>query len=503
MDMFSVVFAAAGLLVGMSLTALVMFVSKGKGLARLRDELDEVRQRLAEKTIEIRGLETERAHLQADLEDRKVELERARQAEAALRVQASDLTVKLTEIEATRDQELKAHEEKRQELIDVRKNIEDQIKVMANDLMEKNTEGFLKRAQDFFEGHHKTSKQSVENLVKPMGEALKGYQDKLAEMEKERKRDEGEIVQQLRSVAETHGKLKDMTSNLVNALRSAPKTRGRWGEQQLKTVLEMAGMMEHVDFLTEHSVEGEDEKKLRPDVVLRLPGGRQIVVDAKTPMAAYLDAVEAASDEEREQFLRKHARDLRVHAEQLGSKKYWQSLPEVPDFVVLFVPGDNLYAAAIERDPDLFEFAYDKQIIIATPTTFLALAKAIAFGWRQERASQNAQRVMTEGSELYKRLQGLGEKVMRLSKSLDQTVTRHNEFVASLETRVLPQGRKLNDLGVGTAVGDLAEMLPVEKTPRLPLKGRDLQFTELEAEDDDGDADTDAEEPELLTAGGK
>ncbi len=502
----------------------------------LRRDLDAVRQSLAETSQSQHGLEIEAQNLREHLDNRMAELERARaqvaalqeaggdlnrqfthvdtllsqereshaakiqdlgdqmrmrQAElnearaqiAELQTGTSDLGRKLTHAETLLKQERESHQEKIRELSDVRNGIEEKLKLLASDVLQKNTDGFLKRAQEYFEGHKQASAQSVETLVKPIGEALKTYQNKLAEMEQVRKRDEGEIVQQLRQVAETHLRLKDTTSNLVNALRAAPKTRGRWGEQQLKTVLEMAGMMENVDFLTEHTVEAED-RKLRPDVVLRLPGGRQIVVDAKTPMSAYLDAVEAPEEDERERFLRLHAQQLRTHVQQLGSKQYWDQFAEAPDFVVMFVPGENLYGAAIERDPELFEFAYDKQVIVATPTTFLALAKAIAFGWRQERASQNAQKVLSEGGELYKRLQGLGEKVLKLSKSLDQTVGRHNELVASLETRVMPQGRKLHEMGVGSSVGELERLDLVERTPRAPLPGKDLILSASPSEDE-------------------
>ncbi len=495
MSMDLLIAAALGLLAGGALGALLMSGRGAAARAGLQGELDEVRRRVAEAHTALKVAENDRDHFKAAGDQRVDEIAELRRTEAAMRGQLAEADRTITEAKTALTKERQAHEEKIRELTGVREGIEKNLAVLANDLLEKNADGFMKRAKEFFEGQNKQSKESVETLVKPIGEALKTYQDKLGEMEQARKTDEGAIKQELKQLAETHLRLNVTTSNLVNALRSAPKTRGRWGEQQLKTVLEMAGMMEYVDFLTEYSVDGEEGRKLRPDVVLRLPGGRQIVVDAKTPMSAYLDAVEAVDEETREAKLKLHTQQMRTHAQQLGSKQYWDLLAEAPDFVVMFVPGDNLYSAAIERDPDLFEFAYDRQVIIATPTTFLALAKAIAFGWRQERVSQNAQKVLTEGGELYRRLQGLGKKMVSMTKALDTTVARHNDFVASLESRVLPQGRKLHEMGIATSVDDIPELAQVEKLPRHAT-GRDLDLSEDGTPDDDT---PEADSPDLLT----
>lgn len=456
----------AGVALGALLTHLLLRKARSDGEAALRRQVEELLP-FREEALALR----ERAGRLESVESENIRL---REENGTARVDVERLTTTL-------EKERQAQEQKLQELSSVRGQIEKDLKLLSESLLKDTSDAFLKRAREVFEAQQKESRTGLETLVKPVGEALKAYQEKLAETERERKRDEGRIVEQLRQVAEAHSKLQSTTGNLVNALRAAPKTRGRWGEQQLRTVLEMAGMMEHVDFKSEHHVATE-EGRLRPDVVLRLPGGRRIVVDAKTSMAAYLEAVEAVEDEERERLLREHARQLRTHARQLGDKRYWDALEEAPDFVVMFVPGDNLYAAAIERDPNLFEEAYARHVIIATPTTFLALAKAIAYGWRQERASQDAQKVMSLGDELYKRMVRLGDRLSALSKSLDTAVRRHNELVATLEAQVLPQARRFPELGLGQAHGELAETPRVETDVRDPVRGRDLMFVGSEAE---------------------
>lgn len=448
----------AGALLGAFLTHLLVRKGVQTREALLRQQIDELAP-YREEAFALREPATRLA---------RVEEERD-----ALREERNNALRENERLGVTLEKERQAHEQKLQELSSVRGQIEKDLKLLSQNLLKDTSDAFLKRAREVFEAQQKESRSGLESLVKPVGEALKAYQEKLAATEQARKRDEGRIGEQLRQVAEAHAKLHHTTGTLVNALRAAPKTRGRWGEQQLRTVLEMAGMMEHVDFKTEHHVATQDGP-LRPDVVLCLPGGRRIVVDAKTSMSAYLEALEAVDDAERERLLREHARQLRAHARQLGDKRYWDALEDTPDFVVMFVPGDNLYAAAIERDPDLFEEAYSRHVIIATPTTFLALAKAIAYGWRQERASQDAQKVLALGDELYKRMVRLGGRLSSLSKSLDTTVRRHNELVATLEGQVLPQARRFPELGLGQAHGEVEEAQPVVTDVREAAAGRDL-----------------------------
>ena len=267
------------------------------------------------------------------------------------------------------------------------------------------------------------------------------------------------------------------TRRLVNALRAAPKTRGRWGEHQLHNVMELSGMSPYCDFLTEQTI-ANDDGRVRPDVIIRLPGERRIVVDAKTSMAAYLDAVEAVDDDVREAHLVTHARQLRTHMRLLSGKAYWDALPVTPDFVAMFIPGENFYAAAIERDPQLFEDAISSKVLIVTPTTLIALAKAIAMGWRQEGLAENARKIGDLGRELYKRLATMGGHVAGVGAGLDSAVKRYNEMVGSLEGRVMTQARKFNELELDGTQVPLPELKPVEIEARR-LRGDSAEIIPL------------------------
>ena len=270
----------------------------------------------------------------------------------------------------------------------------------------------------------------------------------------------------MKSLAEGQTGLRSETSRLVQALRR-PQTRGRWGEYQLKNVLEMAGMTEHVDFVEQSTIEG-DEGRLRPDVIIRVPGGKSIIVDAKTPLDAYLNAVEAPDEGARERFIADHARQVRDHVRALSSRDYWKALPETPEFVVMFVPGESFFAAAVESDPALFESAARQRVLISTPTTLIALVKTIAYGWQQEKLAENAQAVANQGRDLYERIKTFGGHMGDLGRALQQTVERYNRGVGSLERRVLPAARKFESLGVAPAGSTIPPLEPVELDPREP-----------------------------------
>jgi DNA recombination protein RmuC len=273
------------------------------------------------------------------------------------------------------------------------------------------------------------------------------------------------LSEEMKSLVQMQADASAQTRKLVNALQAAPKTRGRWGEHQLHNVMELSGMSAHVDFLPEQTIAGDDGR-LRPDVIIRLPGDRRIVVDAKTSMAGYLDAVEAVDDETREAHLAAHARQLRTHMRQLASKQYWDALPCTPDFVAMFIPGENFYAAAIERDPLLFENAIENKVLIVTPTTLIALAKAIAIGWRQEKIAENARHIGELGRELYRRLATMGNHVAGVGAGLDGAVKRYNDLVGSLESRVMPQARRFTELEVEGTREPLPELRPVDTLTR-------------------------------------
>jgi DNA recombination protein RmuC len=399
---------------------------------------------------------------------------------AGLNQRIVTLSSTVSELETRLTEEQRTHAEKVQALTAVRGEIEEHLKAIASDSLRDNQTSFVQLANTVFEKHKEGAtadldarREAVEALVVPMREALQACQTNLAELEKARAQAYGALSSELRAVVDTQMAVRSETSRLVNALRAAPKTRGRWGEHTLRNVLELAGLSPFCDFSVEEGYVREGAVS-RPDVVIRLPGGRSIVVDAKAPMAAYLDAVDAVDEAERERHLTLHAGQLRSQVKQLAGKTYWDGLLETPDFVVMFVPGDNFYAAAAERDPDLFEFAAAQRVLIVTPATLIALAKAVAYGWRQEKVADNAKRVHELGRDLYKRLATMGEHIAGLGKNLSSSVRKYNDFIGSLELSVMPQARRFNELEVEGTATAIAALPPVEVEPRGLRSDRDI-----------------------------
>ena len=388
-----------------------------------------------------------------------------------LRAQLHESERELVALRTAREAERKSHEERVQELTRMGAELEKKFAGLASDVLGKSSENFLKLASERFEKHRESAKEdlekrqtAIETLVKPLGESLTKFEHKVGEIEKARAGAYEKITEQVKSLAEGQTGLRSETSRLVQALRR-PETRGRWGEYQLRNVLEMAGMTKHADFVEQPTIKG-DEGRLRPDVIIHVPGGTSIIVDAKTPLDAYLSAMDAPDEESRERLLADHARQMREHVRALASREYSKALPEAPDFVVMFVPGESFFAAAIESDPDLLEKAWRDKVLISTPTTLIALVKTIAFGWQQEKLAENAQVVAAQGRDLYERIKVFGGHMGDLGKSLRQTVDRYNKGVGSLESRVLPAARKFESLGVAPASSSIPPLEPVELDPR-------------------------------------
>jgi DNA recombination protein RmuC len=389
-----------------------------------------------------------------------------------LRAQIAVLNAKGDQLETTLQDERRQAQEKLAFLDEAQQKLTDTFKALAADTLQNSNKSFLELAEKELKIFHEAAKgdlekrqTAIDELVKPVKESLGKVDTKLQEIEKARLEAYTGLTEQVKSMREAQDLLRGETSNLVKALRS-PQTRGLWGEMQLRRVVEMAGMKEHCDYDEQQSVDAE-EGRLRPDMTIHLPGGKLIVVDAKTPLAAYLDAVEAADDEIKSLKLQDHARQVREHVLNLSKKSYYEQFDTAPDFVVLFLPSEVFLGAACDCDPSLIEFAIERNVMLATPTTLISLLRAVAYGWRQELLAENAQQISNLGRELYDRLSTLADHFSRLGKGLSVAVKAYNEAVGSLENRVLVSARRFKEFGaVGTA-GDIEEPAQVETDSRL------------------------------------
>ena len=338
--------------------------------------------------------------------------------------------------------------------------LSDRFKAMSADAMKASVEQLselnraqLQAVQAQARGDLDQRRQAVEQLVAPLTDQLGRVDAQLRGLDQERRESRGRLDAQLRTLSESNEKLRTETGALVTALRK-PNARGQWGQMQLRNVVELAGMVKHCDFLEQVSLGGE-EASLRPDLVVRMPGGKQVMVDAKAPLQGVLDAYQARDEEERQQHLRDHARLLRKHVRALSDKSYWCQLDSAPDFVVLFLPGEHLYGAALEADPTLIEDAMARRVLIATPTTLLAMLRAVAYGWQQERVAESAQAISELGRELHGRLVKLSGLLGTLGSRLNSAVRAYNETVGSYEARVLPGARRFAEHGAATSGREL------------------------------------------------
>lgn len=444
--------------------------------ADLKAELEIMRKSLLDTTQKNAMAEGKLDHLktlEATLQDKENKID-------TLRATISNLKEHQAELEANFENQRKVFEEKAVLLKDLRNGLTETHKAISADALKNNNQTFIDLAQATFSKYLASVRtdfnardKAVKETVKPLKDALDRYDRQIQAMEKSRENAYGGLSKQVESLIHTQEFLQKETGKLVNALR-APQIRGRWGEITLKRVAEMAGMQSHCDFFEQTSVQADDGL-LRPDMVVHLPGRRQIIIDAKVPLVAYLEALEAETEEEREEKLITHARHVATHIKKLAQKAYWSQFDSTPEFVVLFIPGENFFSAALSHNPQLIERGVRDGVVLATPTTLISLLKTVAFGWQQEKMAENARHISQLGSELFERLVTMSRHVNNLGRDIERSVKTYNKVVGSLERRVFTSARKFKELGVSSRNGDTTQALsPIESQTRTIRTDEDI-----------------------------
>jgi DNA recombination protein RmuC len=400
----------------------------------------------------------------AGAEERARAADALRQELAAIRDDRDAARAHIARLEA----EARGFDARLTELREAKDALAAQFGQVGQKLLAEAQDRFLQRANERFRESEETAGQNLKAMLQPVSDRLQRYEEGVAKVEAERRDAFGELrgqIEQMRLGQET---VRSEAARLVNALRNAPKARGRWGEQQLRNVLESCGLSEHADFQTEVSVTDAEGARFRPDVIVRIPGGKSLVIDAKVSLNAYQDAFGAVDEAERTAGLTAHAAAMRAHVNSLGAKAYWNQFEDAPDYVVMFVPGEHFLSAALEHDPSLWDYAFDRKVLLATPTNLIAISRTVAAVWRQEMLAKEAREIAQLGKDLYARLSVMGGHVAKLGKNLDTAMTAYNQFVGSLESQVLTQARRFEALKIDTA-GKAIEAPPVVEQAARPL----------------------------------
>jgi DNA recombination protein RmuC len=434
---------------------------------------------------------TQVAALQERLAARDQEAQKLQQSCDKEVAQREQLREDNANLKARLEGERRAAQERSESFKQAAGELSEKFKALSRDALKDNNQSFLDLARATLEKFQTSAKgdlelrqRAIDQLVQPLKESLQRVDGKIGEMEKARVGAYSELREQVRALATSQLQLQSETGNLVKALRT-PHIRGRWGEIQLRRVVELAGMLQYCDFTEQETVTGEDGR-IRPDVIVRLPGGRTIVVDAKVPFDAFYESISTTDDGVRVERLKDHARLVRAHIGQLSKKSYWETVQPTPEFVLLFLPGENFYSAALEHDPKLIEDGVNQGVIIATPTTLIALLKAVSYGWRQEQMAANAQEVSKLGKDLYDRLRKFTEYFSDIGKNLDRALESYNKGVGSLEARVLVTARKFKERGA--IAGEEIEVLePIDKSTRALSLDEGGLFPELIASEQSTD----------------
>ena len=488
MDSLAALFLILALLIGLVAGWLLrarstapLVAEKADLAARLETATTQRNAAIAELAVEQERVAQGAAQIARQEEAQRAAAQRLEQlqsaADARLQAVQAEREVALRNLAALQSDiqaRTRAFEQQITALKDAKEQLSAQFSEIGGRLLETAQSQFLTRADQRFAQAHEKSEAQLKTLLSPVEITLKRYEEGLARVEKDRVGSYAELREAIAMVHAGQGQVREETAKLVNALRAAPKTRGRWGEQQFKNLIETAGLSPFVDFQEEVSVAVEDGR-LRPDFIIRLPGDQQLVVDVKCSREAYLNAVESVDGPTRDRFLADHARAVRTHADALGRKAYWEQFDKAPDFVIMYVPGDNFVTAALEADMDLWERAARNRVIICGPATFLPLARTLAGHWRQAKLQDQAKEVADLGKQLYERLATAATHLKRLGSGLSSAVDNYNKFVGSFDRSVLPAGRRFRDLNVETGGKEIEAVEPLE------LLIRDSQSDEARA----------------------
>jgi DNA recombination protein RmuC len=435
------------LLGGLGLGAVVGWLLAGRHASQLHTDRELAKAETARLDADFRAAIS-------DLEKALVERDEARLSLSAL-----------TAAQAAKDE---AHAAQLKALQDAKDALSAQFSDVGGKILDAAQKQFLERADARFKQSEELAGQGIKALLQPVHERLQRYEEQVAKVEADRRDAFGLLHGQIAAMREGTERVSSEAAKLVNALRNAPKARGRWGEQQLRNVLESCGLAEHADFSTEVSVTDGDGGRLRPDVIVKVPGGKSLVIDAKVSLNAYQDAFGATDEQEREIQLAAHAAAMKAHVNTLGTKAYWSQFPDAPDYVIMFVPGEHFLTAALEQDHQLWDYAFDRKVLLATPTNLIAIARTVAAVWKQEKMAGQAREIAELGRELYGRLATMGGHVGRMGRNLDTAVSAYNAMVGSLESQVMTAAQRFEKLGIDTGAKEI-DALPIVEQSARPL----------------------------------
>ncbi len=437
-------------------------------LADLRARLTDAERAAAEDEAEFKRAVAELGEARIEVAGLK---ERAAQADGlllrldAVQAERADLAQRLAALESASAEREKAFAEQKAALLAAQESLKKEFENAGSRVLEQAQKAFLERAEARFRQSEEAGEQKIKALLSPVGEKLASYEKQVAELETKRSDAFAGLNRLIEEMRKGQDEVRREAQRLGNSLTNAPKARGRWGEKALQNLLEQCGLAQHTDFIMEHSVATEDGR-LRPDAIVRIPGGKVLVIDSKVSLNAYQAAFEATDDDARARALADHVRSMRNHVQTLGAKSYQSQFEDAPDYVVMFVPGEHFVAAALEADPDLWNFAFDKRVLLATPTNLVAIARTVAQVWRQDGLAKEAQEIGRMGAELYDRLATAAEHLKRVGGGLESAVNNYNKFVGSFERNVLSSGRRLAEKGVEIGKREIDEVPLVASAPR-------------------------------------